>query len=248
MMAGMEQQLRREGVNVDLSQLHKDMKPEEIARKMAEVREKLKAKEQQNKTHTSGTKKTKKQLAEMEMELQLQEARSKSISSIYKQLVKVLHPDLEQDEKQKPIKEELMKQLSIAYKNNDLLSLLMLEIEWINNSDNNVQQQGDEKLKIYNALLMEQVAEVEKELMLMVRGPRFSALHEIWDESVSATKANIKQMMWDKQETLTTLKETVSNLKGKNWMSEVRLILQEYRSALRNPFSNSNQFTMPDDY
>ncbi len=52
----------------------------------------------------------------------------KIYKSFYRQLARTWHPDLEQDYKQRVLKESLIKQLTIAYKNNDLSELLSLEV------------------------------------------------------------------------------------------------------------------------
>ena len=51
---------------------------------------------------------------------QAEQLRNKSITSIYKQLAKVLHPDLEPDAERKQAKGTLMQELTAAYRNNDL--------------------------------------------------------------------------------------------------------------------------------
>lgn len=66
----------------------------------------------------------------------MEEMQEKGINSIYKQLTKVFHPDLEHDSAQKAHKEELMKRLTTAYKSNDLYALVILAMEWMNGSNN----------------------------------------------------------------------------------------------------------------
>jgi hypothetical protein len=225
MKSDLEQNLRANGVEVDLSDLKEDMAPEEVIRRMMEIKEKAEQEYEQAKAKKAEAPKTKKQQAKIEKERQIEELRTKSLSTIYKQLVKVLHPDLEQDETQKPIKEELMKQLAVAYKNNDLPRLLMLEMEWINNESNNVMQQSDEQLKIYNHILKEQVEELELEMESLLHDPRFASLHGIWDQSYTPARANMKQAKKDMLEKLESLKDSIKGLQGPNPLKEVKDII-----------------------
>jgi hypothetical protein len=225
MKADMEQDLRAQGMHVDLSDVNADMAREEVIRKIREIKRQAEQEREERKAQEAEAPKSKKQQAKIEKERQVEEMRTKSLSSIYKQLVKVLHPDLEQDESQKPIKEELMKQLAVAYKNNDLLGLLMLEMEWINNESNKVMEQSDEKLKIYNHILREQVAELEMELRSLPHHPRFASLRIVWRRFYAPVKANMKQAKRDMMEKLESLKASIKGLQGPNPMKEVRDII-----------------------
>jgi hypothetical protein len=60
-----------------------------------------------------------------------EEFRKRSIAKLYKQLARVLHPDLEQDRGLQSEKVQLMQELTEAYRQNDLHTLLRLELQWI---------------------------------------------------------------------------------------------------------------------
>jgi hypothetical protein len=126
MRSTMESMFADFGLNIDLSDLRADMSPEEAAAKMAEMSEAVRQKMEEEKTdfERRGHRKTKKQLQREERMRLAEEARSKTIASIYKQLAKVLHPDLEQDEEQRQRKVSLMQELTAAYRDNDLHTLL----------------------------------------------------------------------------------------------------------------------------
>lgn len=70
---------------------------------------------------------------EIEKEIQAEKT-GKSIRGIYLELVKELHPDKEADETQRLLKEERMKQLTKAYQEKDLASLLRMQINWLEES------------------------------------------------------------------------------------------------------------------
>jgi hypothetical protein len=91
-----------------------------------------------------------------------EEARKRSIANIYKQLARVLHPDLERDSKRQKEKVELMQELTVAFKQNDLHTLLRLEMEWIEHEGDNIERLTQEKLELYNDVLRDQAEGLEK--------------------------------------------------------------------------------------
>jgi len=96
--------------------------------------------------------------------------------SLYKQLAKVLHPDLEIDSTLKAHKEEWMKRLTTAYSSGDLRELLSIELEWLGEESSNLAQASDEKRKIYCLVLKEQIQEVKAQTEQLVNGPEYFVL------------------------------------------------------------------------
>ncbi len=113
--------------------------------------------------------KSKKMLFKEEAERNLQELQKKGIGSIYKRLAKVLHPDLEQDLEKQKEKIELMKRLTKAYEESDLVSLLLLESEWLGDA----KTMTEETLVLYNSLLKEQIKDLEREIRSVHLHPRY---------------------------------------------------------------------------
>jgi hypothetical protein len=161
------------GLDIDLSGFSPDMNYEDFAAQTAEIADKI-ALHTEERERTS--RKSKKQLEREERERQAEEVRKKSIASIYKQLARVLHPDFETDPEAKPRKEKLMQELTVAYHENDLHTLLRLELEWIQHEQNNVDRLTEEKLIIYNQALKDQVRELEHELEELPLHPRYQVL------------------------------------------------------------------------
>src|SRR6185436_8205456 len=79
-----------------------------------------------------------------------EEQRKRSIANIYKQLARVLHPDFERDSERQKQKVQLMKELTAAFSENDLNTLLRLEMEWIENEGGDLERLTEEKLGVYN--------------------------------------------------------------------------------------------------
>ena len=89
---------------------------------------------------------------------------SRSIREVYRKLASALHPDLEQDVKERQRKTEMMQRANVLYDNKDLLGLLelQLEIEQIDQSQINII--SEEKLIHYNKVLADQYAELRDEI------------------------------------------------------------------------------------
>jgi hypothetical protein len=161
MMSNLQEQLKAEGLEVDFSGLSSDLSPEEVqmrvAEKLAQAKAQAKAEPQTKKKKLS-----KKELLREQQLAQKEEARRRSIGYIYKGLAKVLHPDLEKDPDERLRKEEIMKKLTIAYKENDLYSLLLLEKEWMNSSEDRLNAMDEDHLKIYLEVFKDQIRELQR--------------------------------------------------------------------------------------
>jgi len=109
-------------------------------------------------------KKTARQLAKEEREKEEENRISQSIQAVYRQLVGALHPDREQDPEQRQRKTDLMKQVTVAYKNRDLLQLLELQltVEQINQDE--IDSISEDRLKYFNKILQRQSQELKQEI------------------------------------------------------------------------------------
>ncbi|MDP1592294.1 MAG: hypothetical protein Q8M07_31320 [Prosthecobacter sp.] len=117
--------------------------------------------------------------AQLKKELQQQEAeaaRRRDLKSLYKQLAKVLHPDLESDPERKLHKEEWMKRLTTAHAASDLRELLAIEMEWLGEEASNLTAATDEKLKVYCGVLKEQIDEMKYRTQSLIGEPQYAAM------------------------------------------------------------------------
>ena len=128
--------------------------------------------------------KSKKQLEKEEKVRQLEALKNQGIGSIYKRLVKELHPDLEQDPEKRTEKDLLMKRLTVAYENRDLIAMLALESTWLSGVEKNVDSVNDETLKIYNTLLQDQIDDLEEQLKLIPLDPRYLEFHHFLQDNL----------------------------------------------------------------
>ena len=139
--------------------------PEEFFQAVYEAKKLVDEQENQNPSK-------KKKLSKREIEKEIQAEKTwKSIRGIYLELVKELHPDKEADETQRLLKEERMKQLTKAYQEKDLASLLRMQINWLEESAKEPIDQTDDVLKQYNKVLQAQVDRLEQEYDLLCNAP-----------------------------------------------------------------------------
>jgi len=102
-----------------------------------------------------------------------EEFRKRTIANIYKQLARVLHPDLERDGERQKNKVQLMQELTVAYRQNDLHTLLRLEMQWIENESGDIGRLTEEKLGVYNEVLKGQAQGLENRLRALMFHPRY---------------------------------------------------------------------------
>lgn len=223
----MEDMFKQFGFNMNFGDMHGNMTQEELIQKMNEKQEQFRQQSAAGEQHHTTRKKTKKQLEREEREKQIEEARTKNISTIYKQLAKAFHPDLEQDAGLKMQKEELMKQLTNAYDNNDLHTLLKLELSWIQKEENNPDKLSDDKLSIYNEVLKEQVQELQDEINMLVEHPRYQSLHTLVSFPGQVMSLNLIREKANMQTMLKDISKTVAELKGteKQALREIKDII-----------------------
>jgi len=176
----MEGVARQAGVKLDLSDLDIHGDPAELERKLQERFEATMHEAQQQSSSSSQSrsqKPTKAQLERKKEQQETEEAKKRDLKSLYKQLAKVLHPDLDTDPVRKLQKEEWMKRLTTAHALGDLRELLSIEMEWLGVEASNLTSATDEKLKVYCTVLKEQIAEIKMQMHFILDQPQYSVLH-----------------------------------------------------------------------
>ncbi len=89
---------------------------------------------------------------------------AQALRILYTRLAKDLHPDLEQDEKRKKEKNDIMRRLTEAYKNKDLYELLQIQFEYnAENSENYTDALPEEQLKVINETLLSQIKKLQED-------------------------------------------------------------------------------------
>ena len=236
--SAMEEMFDEFGIGIDLSDLRPDMSDEELAAKAAEMAERIqqKAEEEERAFRPPAHRKTKRQLEKEERMRQTAQLRNKSIASVYKQLAKVLHPDLEPDAGRKQAKGALMQELTSAYRNNDLHTLLRLELEWIQREEGDVERLTEEKLSIYNQVLKEQVSELERELTELPYHARYQSITvSAGPFGIRLRTENPEELRW-LDRTIASMEASIARIRSGEPLDEVRDVIKAYRASTRGQY------------
>lgn len=222
--------------DIDFSDIDSSSSQEDILRhifmKMGQAANDLKDKFEQ-------TPKSKKELAKEAKKDAVEALQNKSLHSIYKQLARALHPDLEQDPERRALKEELMKKLTVAYDKEDLFSLLKIEMEWMNHAVDKMQFHNDDEIKIYNAILKEQVAELEMASEAIFMNPRYLALHRFYPNRFTGI-LELKTRYNELKRVLPITKVALARLKTAEKHTVLQEIIQDQRETMGSNRSSCN--------
>ncbi len=156
------------GVDVELEQgfFNPDSTDEEL---MGKFFEKMQQTAEEGKPKPPARKKTAKQLAKEQAEKEAQEQVNQSIREVYRKLASALHPDRCMDEADRERKAELMVRVNQAYEKDNILDLLTLQLEIEQIDSQHLQNISEQRLKHFNAVLKEQLAELRSEIAFLQR-------------------------------------------------------------------------------
>ncbi|MBK8670600.1 MAG: hypothetical protein IPN89_14570 [Saprospiraceae bacterium] len=147
--------------------------PESIGEFHNRMEEAKKQKERNEAERQSKRKKTRKQLAVEETEKLQDDIKIKNLRSVYLSLAKILHPDSETDADLKLEKEEIMKQVTKAYEDKDIITLLVIETQWLKNTVERLANLKEDVAAIYIQLLKEQAKKLRQQKSELRYHPRF---------------------------------------------------------------------------
>jgi len=118
----------------------------------------------------SKRKKSAKQLAKEAKQQAEEQQASQSIREVYRKLASALHPDREPDAQERKRKTVLMQRVNEAYEKRNLLQLLKLQLELEHIDQATVNNISEDRLKHYNKILKEQLAELDQEIFHIESG------------------------------------------------------------------------------
>ncbi len=158
-----------DALGVDLGDVDAMGSPEEVMRRaqahMDEMQSQDELARQAREEQRARRKKSKKQQEKEAQQEAAADQISQSIREVYRKLASALHPDREPDAAERARKTTLMQRVNQAYEKRNLLQLLELQLE-LEHIDNDAIARLDEgKLRHYNAILKEQIAELNMELI-----------------------------------------------------------------------------------
>lgn len=88
---------------------------------------------------------------------------TKTVRTVYLDLVKAFHPDREPDEAEKGRKTAIMHRVTEAYEKSDLLALLRLQLEFERIDQTHLETLAETQLRYYNKILRQQAQELDDE-------------------------------------------------------------------------------------
>lgn len=224
------------GIDIDLSNMEMTDDLDDVMRKIFESLGEENMEKFQKQKEPPPQAKSKKQLERERQKAELKELQNKSFKSLYKQLARYLHPDLEQDPVQKAEKAKLMQDLTSAYDRNDLFALLALERKYLKHQKN---AYSDEQLKIFNSLLQSQIQEVKASQHQLLFEPKYAALRSFID---SPLFCNGMQVLIEVQHELKSktlyLQTQIKKLQGKRAKKTIEKMIEShlYNISMRESF------------
>ena len=125
------------------------------------------------------------------------------IKTLFRQLAKAFHPDIEPLEHLKEERTSLMKKINTAYENQDLYGLLKLEKEHIG-----PREFSDDKVELYTKYINNRLKELKAfEAELKKHGPLSTIYKMIYSQKVTIQEYNIKNELSKLEEELRKEKE-----------------------------------------
>jgi hypothetical protein len=199
------------GMDIDIDKMSDPKQQQEemerIMREMAERKEREKEAAEAQQAEYANRKKSQKEIDRDLKEAEAAKNMSKTTRQIYMELVKTFHPDQEQDETERVRKTEIMQKITAAYEKDDLLQLLELQMTLLDRADHILQSMNDDKLKLYNKMLSQQVFQLEQEFH--ANDPRTSRhpLAYLWNRggNLQLTELLIRKQIKEMDVTLNAL-------------------------------------------
>ncbi|MCW1883825.1 hypothetical protein OKA04_03740 [Luteolibacter flavescens] len=170
---------------------------------------------------------TKAALERARKQQELEEAKKRDFKGLYKQLAKVLHPDLEPDPVLKEHKEAWMKRLTAAHANGDLRDMLAIEMEWLGEESGNLANASDQKLLTYGMVLKEQTEELEIKTRELAYEPEYAPLARYMD--IYGDIPHVRFIKIDLTDELERLEEMLAVLQGGG--EEKRKMINQWADA-----------------
>ena len=197
-----------------------------IARMRQGLREQAAAEEAGQAERTTKAAPRRKSTAQQRREAEAQQA-TQSVREVYRKLASALHPDRETDERQREAKTALMQRVNQAYEAQDLLTLLELQLQIEQIDESHIANAGEQRLKHYNKVLGEQLAELKAEVQDIEMGfcmefglePGWGLTPRKLGQVLEQTSRQWRAELSEQQRELRMLGDTATT---KRWLKRVR--------------------------
>jgi hypothetical protein len=187
---------------------------ENFAQQASENREKRKSKSK---------KKSKVQLQEEEENKML----ALDAKAIYFRLIKKYHPDLQQDPTKQKEYTEISKLVTKAYKDNDFMTLLQLQITYLDDTELDATALADNMLLRYNKILQGQLTEVNR-MLEMAKRTSSGMFEDFFDKDYKFSRKLFDEKKAEMEDNIENIKieieESHKQKKGwfKVWLNELK--------------------------
>ncbi|MCP9756609.1 hypothetical protein EGI26_15700 [Lacihabitans sp. CCS-44] len=173
-------------------------------------------------------KKEKQPNKKQEKELEEEKILAQDAKAIYFRLIKKYHPDRQQDlEKQKEYT-EISKLVTKAYKENDFMALLRLQVEYIDENENDAHALADDMIERYNKILLSQLTELNL-TVLQAKRNAYGLFEDFFDESYTFSEKLFEKKKREIEISISKIKQNIedSHLQKKGWFKQWLRELQE---------------------
>lgn len=178
---------------VDLGDPDEIRSEEELFQRMQEAIKAKGAETSGSSPHEAHASARRQTAAQKRREAEAQQA-TQSVREVFRKLASALHPDREPDAAAREAKTALMQKANQAYAANDLLTLLELQLQIEQVDAGHVGRASAQRLKHYNKVLAEQLAELKNEIVRVEAGFRMDFGHPFeWNVGPKKLLASIDQ-------------------------------------------------------
>lgn len=224
---------------VDLGDPDEIRSEEELFQRMQEALQAKVAQAGEPATHEARAAARRQTAAEKRREAEAQQA-TQSVREVFRKLASALHPDREPDAEARAAKTALMQKVNQAYAANDLLTLLELQLQIEQVDAGHVGRAGAQRLKHYNKVLAEQVAELKDEIVRVEAGFRMDfGLQADWNPSPKKMLVGIDRAAKDLRAHVALIRQDLRRLGDK---AAVKSMLRRERQRLRDSILDDGFF------
>ncbi len=152
--------------------------------------------------------------------------------------MKKYHPDREPDEAAKAHKTELIQRVTNAYQENDFLTLLKLQIEYLEEEEADASFLAEDMLKRYNKILQKQLNEIKQEVDYLKYSSMgmYEDFFGVGDKFSERKFKNFKKKL---REEISLIQDDLnaSNKRKKSWFKErIKAIKAYQQEMMQNSF------------
>jgi hypothetical protein len=186
--------------------------------------------QQINEQKSNSKKKSKKQTKVALQEEEENKMLALDAKAIYFRLIKKYHPDLQQDPNKQKEYTEISKLVTKAYKDNDFMTLLQLQITYLDDNELDATALADDMIMRYNKILQAQLSELNMELEMAKRSWA-GMFEDFFDKNYKFSQELFDEKREEMESTILLIKEELeaSYKQKKGWFKEWLKDLKEIK-------------------